>query len=154
MYIPHPELNPTIRTNDDIILVPLVINFFVQTDVAHNAVNETGREGGFTRVMDVPFKIGRKPKSNIRGAAVDLEVEIRARKLTAHSSSNRRFVAAQEHTHAVIDRLVPCTIMGEDERQVYRLLRCLNNKVPFRPCGVFDFACPSGLFIQETVCLR
>ena len=65
MYVPHPEFDPTIRTNDHIILVSLIINFFVQTDVAHNVVNETWREGGFPGIMNVPFKIGRKPKSNI-----------------------------------------------------------------------------------------
>jgi hypothetical protein len=54
----------------------MAINFFVQTNVPHNAVHKTGRESGFAGVVNVSLKIGRKPKSNIRGAALDFEVEI------------------------------------------------------------------------------
>lgn len=155
MYIPHTEFDSTIRADDDIIAVHLVtVYFFVQMNVPHNTIDKTGRKGRLPSVVYVSFEIGRKPDSNITRTTLDFKVEMRARVLAAHFSSDGRCVAAYEHGHAMINRLVPCSIMRQDKRQVYGLMRRLDSKVPFRSGGIFDFPCPNLLVVQETICLR
>jgi len=92
IYIPHPKFDTTVGANHDFVYASL-INLFIQANIPHDTVNETGGECRLPSAMNVPFEIGWKPKSNIGRATLDFEVEIGAGVLAAHFGSNRRRTA-------------------------------------------------------------
>jgi len=70
--------------DDDIVTVYLVtIDFFVQMNVPHDAINKTRGEGSFASVVYVSFEIGGNPKRNVGGVPLDFEAKIGTRIMTA-----------------------------------------------------------------------